>query len=107
VRASLAGAQKRVSEQKGSMVLVKAEYDALRREWETAHRQQDEERLLLIEIKNLQENEAILSERIASAIIIQERLALLTQNPDYRELRQLQRGVNSVRRTDPSRRDEV
>lgn len=90
VRASLAGAQKRVSEQKGSMVLVKAEYDALRREWEAAHRQQDEERLLLIVIKNLQENEAILSERIASAIIIQERLALLTQNPDYRELRQLQ-----------------
>lgn len=90
VRASLAGAQKRVSEQKGSMVLAKAEYDALRREWEAAHRQQDAERLLLIEIKNLQENEAILSERIASAIIIQERLALLTQNPDYRELRQLQ-----------------
>jgi exonuclease SbcC len=90
VRDSLAGAQKRVSEQKGRMVLAKAEYDALRREWEAAHRQQDIERLLLIEIKNLQENEAILSERIASAIIIQERLALLTQNPDYRELRQLQ-----------------
>lgn len=90
VRASLAGAQKRVSEQKESMVLVKAEYEALRREWEAAHRQQDEERLLLIEIKKLQEIEAILSERIASAIIMQERLALLTQNPDYRELRQLQ-----------------
>lgn len=82
VRASLVGAQKRVSGQKGSMVLVRAEYEALRLEWEAAHRQQDEERLLLIEIKNLQENEAILSERIASAIIIQERLALLTQNPD-------------------------
>ncbi len=90
VRASLAGAQRRVSEQNESMVLVKAEYDALRREWEGAHRQQDEERLLLIAIKNLKENESILSERIASAIIIQERLALLTQNLDYRELRQLQ-----------------
>lgn len=90
VRASLAGAQKRVSDQKGSMVLVKAEYDALRQEWEAAHRQQDEERLLLIEIKNLQEKEAILSEKIASAKITEERLALLTQNPDYRELRQLQ-----------------
>lgn len=90
VRASLLGAQKRVSQQEGSMVLVKAEYDALRSEWESAHRQQDEERLLLISIKNFQENEAILSEKIASAIIIQERLALLTQNPDYRELRQLQ-----------------
>jgi exonuclease SbcC len=90
VRASLAGAQIKISEQKESMVLVKAEYEALRREWEAAHRQQDEERLQLIEIKNLLENEAILSERIASAIIIQERLALLTQNSDYRELRQLQ-----------------
>jgi len=90
VRASMAGARRRVSEQEGSMALVKAEYDALRREWESAHRQQDEERLLLIAIKNLQENEAILSERIASAIIIQERLTLLSQNPDYRELRQLQ-----------------
>lgn len=90
VRASLAGARRRVSEQEGSMASVKAEYDALRREWEGAHRQQDEERLLLIAIKNLQENEAILSEKIASAIIIQERLGLLTQNSDYRELRQLQ-----------------
>ena len=96
VRASLAGAQKRVSEQKGSMVLVKAEYDALRHEWEAAYRQQDEERLLLIEIKNLQENEAVLSERIASAKIIQERLALLTQNPDYRELRQLQEELTQL-----------
>jgi exonuclease SbcC len=96
VRASLAGAQKRVSEQKGSMVQVKTEYDALRREWEAAHRQQDEERLLLIEIRNLQENEAILSERIEVAIIIQERLALLTQNPDYRELRQLQEELTQL-----------
>ena len=96
VRASLAGAQKKVSEQKGSMVLVKAEYDALRCEWEAAHRQQDEERLLLIEIKNLQENDAILSERIASAILMQERLALLSQNPDYRELRQLQEELTQL-----------
>jgi len=96
VRASLVGARKRVSEQKGSMALVRAEYDALRREWEVAYRQQDEERLLLIEIKNLQENEAVLSERIASAIIMQERLALLTQNPDYRELRQLQEELSQL-----------
>lgn len=96
IRASLAGAQKRVSEQKGSMALVKAEYDALRREWEAAHRQQDVERLLLIEIKELQENEAILSERIASALIMQGRLALLTQNPDYRELRQLQEELTQL-----------
>jgi DNA repair protein SbcC/Rad50 len=90
VRTSLAGAQKRVSEQRESMVSVKAEYEALRREWEAAHRQLEEERLHQIEIRKLQENEGILSERIASAIILQERLALLTQNPDYRELCQLQ-----------------
>jgi len=96
MRASLAGAQKRVNEQKGSMVLVKSEYDALRCEWEAAHRRQDEERLLLIDIKNLQENDAILSEKIASAIIMQERLALLSQNPDYRELRQLQEALTQL-----------
>lgn len=96
VRASLAGAQKRVIEQKESMALVKAEYDALRQEWEGAHRQQDEERLLLIELKNLQENEEILSERIASAKLIQERIALLAQNPDYRDLRQLQGELNQL-----------
>lgn len=89
-QASLSGAQKKVSEQKGSMALVKAEYDELRLEWEASHRQQDEDRLLLIDIKKLQETEAILSERIQSTKVIQERLAILSQNPDYRELRQLQ-----------------
>lgn len=90
VQASMAGAQKRVKEQTESMALVKAEYDALRREWEEAHRQQEKERLLLIEIKNLQEKEKILAERISYAAKIQERLAVLRQNLDYRELRQLQ-----------------
>ena len=90
VRASMAGAQKRVKEQSESMALVKAEYDALRHEWEEAHRQQEKERLLLIEIKNLQEKEKILAERISCATKMQERLAVLGQNPDYRELRQLQ-----------------
>ena len=96
VRASLVGAQKKVSGQKGSIELVKTEYDTLRREWEAANRQQDVERLLLIEIKNLQENEAVLSEKIASTIIIQERLEYLTQNPDYRELRQLQGEITQL-----------
>lgn len=90
VRASLAGAQKRVKEQTESMALVKAEYDALRREWEEAYRQQEKERLLLIEIKNLQEKDKVLAEKISYAAKIQERLAVLRQNPDYRELRQLQ-----------------
>jgi len=90
VRASLAGAQKRVEEQTESMALVKAEYDALRHEWEEAHRQQERERLLLIEIKNLQEKEKVLSERINQAEKMQERLTVLRQNTDYRELRQLQ-----------------
>ena len=67
VRASIAGAQKRVKEQTESMMLVKAEYDALRHEWEEAHRQQEEERLLLIEIRNLQEKERILVEKISLA----------------------------------------
>ena len=90
VRAAIAGAQKRVQEQTESMGLVKAEYDALRHEWEDAHRQQEKERLLLIEQKNLQEKEKILAERISNAEKMHERLSLLRQNPDYRELRQLQ-----------------
>jgi len=90
VRSSLAGAQKKVREQTKSMMLVKAEYERLRLEWEVAHRQQEEERLLLIEIKNLQETSAILAEAITTALKIQERLALLRQNPDYRKLRHLQ-----------------
>ncbi|WP_407309395.1 hypothetical protein [Desulfosporosinus sp. SB140] len=89
-QASLAGAQKKVGEQLGNMTLIQTEYTALRRDWEASRRRQDEERLLQIEIKKLQENEAILSEKIQSALLLQERLALLSQNPDYRELRQLQ-----------------
>jgi len=68
VRASMAGALKRVKEQTESMILVKAEYDALRREWEEVHRQQEEERLLLIEIRNLKEMETILAERFTAAV---------------------------------------
>jgi len=90
VRASMAGAQKRVKEQTESMALVKAEYDALRHEWEDAHLQQEKERLLMIEQKNLQETEKILAEKISYATIIHERLVVLRQNPDYRELRHLQ-----------------
>ncbi|ODA40513.1 Exonuclease SbcC [Desulfosporosinus sp. BG] len=90
VRASLTGAQKRVKAQTESMLQVKAEYDSLRREWEEAHRQQEKERLLLIEIKNFQEKEKILAERISYAAKTQERLTVLRQNLDYRELRQLQ-----------------
>lgn len=96
VRASIAGAQKKVREQTESMALVKAEYDALRREWEIAHRQQDDERLLQIDIKNLQERETILSERMTSSANLQKRLALLSQNPDYRELRRLQADLNRL-----------
>ncbi|MDR3586740.1 MAG: hypothetical protein P4L59_15710 [Desulfosporosinus sp.] len=95
-RASLAGAQSRVKEQTQSMALVKAEYNALRRDWEEAHCQQEKERLLVIEIKNLQEKEKILVEKISQAVKIQERLAVLRQNPDYRELRQLQGEVTRL-----------
>jgi exonuclease SbcC len=90
VRASIAGAQKRVIEQTESMALVKADYDALRHEWEEAHRQQEQNRLCQIELKNLQEKEKILAERIACETKMQERLDVLRQNSDYRELRYLQ-----------------
>ncbi|SHI12743.1 hypothetical protein [Desulfosporosinus lacus] len=96
MRASLAGAQKRVKEQRESMELIKAEYDDLRLEWETIHRQQEDERLLQIEIKNLQEKEAILIESIAATTKIQMRIELLRQNPDYRELRQLRDEIKQL-----------
>jgi len=96
VRNSLAGAHQRMSEQKGSMVLAKFEYDVLRAEWDVANRQQDDERLQLIDLKKLQENEAILSELIEANLNTQERIALLCQNPDYRELRQLQSQITHL-----------
>lgn len=96
VRASLIGAQKRVKDQRESMELVKAEYDALRNEWENAHRQQEANRQLLIEIKNLQENEAILTEKISLTHRIHQRLECLAQNSDYRELRQLQDEISRL-----------
>jgi hypothetical protein len=96
VRASLTGAQKRLEEQKKSMMPVRAEYDALRSEWEAAYRRQEEDRRLLIEIKNLQEKKKITDEKITITQKIQERLALLSQNPDYRELRRLQSEINRL-----------
>lgn len=89
-RNSLARAKKRVYEQAESMEQLKADYNALRREWETAYRSQEELRLLQIEIKNLNVKENHVAEKIASIIKIQERLSLLHQNPDYRELRRIQ-----------------
>jgi len=96
VRASIAGAQKRVQDQKESMARVKVEYETLRSEWETAHRLQEDERLIQIELKNLQERELILTEKIASTANLQKRLELLRQNPDYSELRQLQDEINRL-----------
>jgi exonuclease SbcC len=96
VRASLAGAQRRLEEQKKSMMPVRAEYDSLRSEWEAAHRRQEEDRRLLIEIKNLQEKQKITEEKITLTQKNQQRLALLSQNPDYRELRRLQGEMNRL-----------
>lgn len=96
VRASIAGAQKRVKGQQQVMEQVKAEYEMLRNEWESSHRQQEEERLLQIEIKNLREMADILSEKIAKAGNIQDRINFLLQNPDYRELRQLQEEIHRL-----------
>lgn len=67
VKASLIGAQNKVLEQKGKIALVKAEYDELRKDWENSHRQQEEERLLLIELKEFEENDAIIAEKITAA----------------------------------------
>lgn len=96
VRACIAVAQKKVKDQTENMAKVKAEYDALRNEWEEAHRQREKDRLLQIEMKNLQEKEKILAEKITEAAKIQERLSVLRQNPDYRELRQLQGEVSRL-----------
>ncbi|WP_088225418.1 hypothetical protein [Desulfosporosinus sp. FKB] len=90
VKACFAGAMQKLNEQKGKMALVKAKYDTLRQDWEDTHRQQEEERLLIIEINQFQEGEAILVNKIDSINKIQERLSLLNQNQDYRELRRLQ-----------------
>ncbi|GAB6154243.1 hypothetical protein JCM17380_29930 [Desulfosporosinus burensis] len=96
VRASILGAQKRVKEQSESMALLKTEYDALRHEWEIAYRQQDNQRLLQIDIKNLLEKEMILTEKITSSANIQKRLEVHSQNPDYRELLRLQDELNRL-----------
>jgi exonuclease SbcC len=86
---SLTRATKRVEEQAESMGQIKAEYEVLRRDWESANRRQEEQRLLQIEIKNLQAKKNNYAEKIASAAKIKERLALIRQNPDYRELRKI------------------
>lgn len=89
VRASFSGALKRVEEQEKRLQL-QAEYASLRGEWEATHRRLEEERRVLIESKNLEEKAKILAGNLAAAEKMQERLALLAQNPDYRELRRLQ-----------------
>lgn len=90
VRDSLTGAKKRLEEQTDKMGQLKAEYDVLRSEWEEANLRQEEARSLQIKIKSLQVRKENLTEKIAATTKIQERLSLLRQNPDYRELRQLQ-----------------
>ncbi|MFA6808595.1 MAG: hypothetical protein WCR27_06340, partial [Eubacteriales bacterium] len=89
-RDSLARAKKKVEEQAENMGKVKDEYDSLRRDWEAANRKQEEQRLLHIEVKNLQAKKIVLVEKIATISKIQERLVVFHQNPDYRELRQIQ-----------------
>lgn len=87
---SLARAKKRVEEQAVDMEQVKAEYEALRRDWDAANHRQEEQRLLQIEMKNLLAKKKILAEKIVFISKTQERVALLRQNPDYRELRRIQ-----------------
>ena len=89
VRASLAVAQKKISDQRSSMLQVKEDFDALREEWEAAERQLEMERLWLIEIQNFQEKEALLEGRLEAAKVLQERIDVLRENLDYRELRRI------------------
>lgn len=96
VRASLTGAQKKLEEQKESIAHLKAEYDALRFEWDTEYRRQEEERMRLIEIKSTKEREEILVQKIMVAEKIQERITLLRENPDYRELRVVKGDLNCL-----------
>ncbi|RNC28832.1 MAG: putative metallophosphoesterase YhaO [Candidatus Dichloromethanomonas elyunquensis] len=87
---SLDRAKKRVEEQAESMKGVKAEYEALRLEWEAVTRRQGDQRLLKIEIKNLQAGKEHVTEKITSIQKIISRLQILSQNQDYRELRSMQ-----------------
>jgi exonuclease SbcC len=94
VRDSIAGAQKKVNTE--SVKSAKKEYDSLRIKWEEAHRQQEEERLISINIKNLREKESLISENITQEIKLLERLSFLEQNSDYRELRKLKNEISRL-----------
>ncbi len=96
VHDALARAKERVEEQADGMAQVKAEYDALRRDWEEASHRQEEQRFLQIEIKNLQAEQHLMTEKIAEMEKIQQRLVILRENLDYRELRRLQGELASL-----------
>ncbi|MCM1565016.1 MAG: hypothetical protein NC238_03470 [Dehalobacter sp.] len=96
VHDALARAKERVEEQADGMAQVKAEYDALRRDWEEASHRQEEQRFLQIEIKNLQAEQHLMTEKIAVMEKIQQRLVILKENLDYRELRRLQGELASL-----------
>jgi exonuclease SbcC len=102
VRDALARAKERVEEQADGMAQVKAEYDALRRDWEEANHRQEEQRFLQIKIKNLQAEQHLLTEKIAEMEKVQQRLSILRENSDYRELRRLQ---GELARLEELRRD--
>lgn len=90
VRDSLARAKMKVQGQEETMEQVKVEYQTLRRNWEAENRRQEEQRSLEIEIKKLQAKIKHLGEKITTTEDTHKRLAFLHQNPDYRELRQMQ-----------------
>jgi hypothetical protein len=87
---SLARAKRKVEEQEDRIREVRTAYETLKLEWETANRLQEEQRLLRIEIKNLENQKEHLNEKITYITKVRKRLAILKQNPDFRDLRQMQ-----------------
>lgn len=104
---SLERAKKRVEEQSHSITQAKEEYNALRRDWDAENRKQEEQRLLIIESKKLQAKQKHLTEIITAIMKTQERLTLLHQNPDYRELRRIQGELSRLDEVRRGREEEL
>jgi hypothetical protein len=87
---SLARAKNRLEEQTEKIEKLRNEYEVLREAWEEERIHREQERALEVEIKNLQAEKDLYLKKLETQTAIQERLALYRQNPDYRELRDLE-----------------
>lgn len=93
---SLSRAKSRVEEQAGRIEQIKSEYIALKKDWDAANRLEEEKRALQIELKNLHTRKKLTTEKLSILTKTQERIAVLRQNPDYRELRRNQAEVSRL-----------